>query len=101
MFSKRASWREETREAICFVSLVACTVLVIKYAAGHNNKLNNSKLLSAVSAKHNLPELKFNCRLKHTSVAMCLSSTQFDEGTGSFSTLFSTPFIMKNVKRRK
>ena len=57
MFSKRASWREETREAICFVRLVACTVLLIKYAAGHNNKLTNSKQLSAVSAKHNLQEL--------------------------------------------
>lgn len=100
MFSKRAGWREETREAICLVSLAACTVLVIKYAAGHNNKLTNSKLLSAVSAKHNFPELKFNCRLKHTSVAMCLSSTQFDEGTGHFSTVFSPPFIMKNVRSK-
>ena len=92
MFSKRASWREEAREAICFVSLVACTVLVIKYAAGHNNKLTNSKLLSAVSAKHNLLELKCNCRLNR------LSNTQFDEGTGNFSTVFSTTFITKNVK---
>jgi len=98
VFSKRASWREERREAICFVSLVACTVSVIKYAAGHNNKLTNSKLLTAVSVKHYLPELTFSCRLKHTSVAMCLLSTQFDEGAGNFSTVFLPPFIMKNVK---
>ena len=71
----------EGREILCFPSalagerkrgkqfvswsLAACTVLLIKYAAGHNNKLTNATRLSAVSTKHNLPELELNCRQFH------------------------------------
>jgi hypothetical protein len=52
VFSKRVGGREETREAICFVSPVVCTVFLIKYAAGHNKGLINAKRLNAVPVKH-------------------------------------------------
>jgi hypothetical protein len=45
-FPSALAGEKETREAICFVSPIVCTVFLIKYATGHNTWLINAKRLS-------------------------------------------------------